>query len=139
MLETLGDDVTPCYSSFEYTEMFLRSANQSTDLENVTSRHHAWWYNTRTKSQGGLRLTEQGYTYIHGVLEFEFLQFDYISILVTSKLILMLDQTIRVPWCHRGDAVGTVMVMKSEISSEIALHENIIRFVTQKYDRLKNR
>ena len=40
-----------------YTKMFLKEWGKSVDLANVRLYKHTWWFNTRTKKEGGLRLT----------------------------------------------------------------------------------
>lgn len=47
-----------------YTKIFLKQAEQSLSEENVQTKLRAWWKNTRTKKDGGLRLTEIGFEFL---------------------------------------------------------------------------
>ena len=44
-----------------YTKLFLKELNKSYNDINVKEYMPLWWQNTRTKGNGGLRLTEEGF------------------------------------------------------------------------------
>ena len=47
-----------------FTSVFLKAAEFEDDDENIKKHKSIWWYSTREKSQGGLRLTEAGLDFI---------------------------------------------------------------------------
>jgi len=47
-----------------YTSVFLKAAGLPDDEESIKKNKALWWYNLRSKSVGGLRLTDQGLKFI---------------------------------------------------------------------------
>ncbi len=47
-----------------FTSVFLKAAGLEDTEENIKQYKSVWWYSTREKSQGGLRLTEIGLDFI---------------------------------------------------------------------------
>ena len=48
-----------------YTKIFLKQLGESIAEHNVKGIMPLWWYNTREKEVGGLRLTEEGLDVVH--------------------------------------------------------------------------
>ena len=81
-----------------YTKLFLRMLGQSTNENNVKAMMPLWWYNTREKASGGLRLTDEGY---ETVLKIELATYDIPfprDMTLTTQVIIFLDQFIDCPY-----------------------------------------
>ena len=81
-----------------YTKLFLRMLGQSTAESNVKAMLPVWWYNTRSKDKGGLRLTDEGYEIIQQI---EITTYDIPfprDMNLTTQVIIFLDQFIHCPY-----------------------------------------
>ena len=81
-----------------YTKLFLRMLGQSTAESNVKAMLPVWWYNTRSKDKGGLRLTDEGYEIIQQI---EITTYDIPfprDMNLTTQVIIFLDQFIDCPY-----------------------------------------
>lgn len=81
-----------------YTKLFLKELGQSTSEENVKAMMPMWWYNTRKKDTGGLRLTDEGFEAIHkiGITTYDI---PYPKDMpFTTQVIIFLDQFIDCPY-----------------------------------------
>ena len=81
-----------------YTKLFLRELGQSTSEQNVKAMMPLWWFNTREKDVGGLRLTEEGF---ETVLKIELATYDIPypkDMPLTTQVIIFLDQFIDCPY-----------------------------------------
>lgn len=81
-----------------YTKIFLKQLNRSTD--DVTTKQFLplWWQNSRNKSSGGLRLTEQGLD-ILSEIDIETYDIPYPRDMpLTTQVIIFLDQFIDCPY-----------------------------------------
>jgi hypothetical protein len=81
-----------------YTKLFLRMLGQSTAESNVKAMLPVWWYNTRNKDKGGLRLTDEGYETIQQI---EITTYDIPfprDMNLTTQVIIFLDQFIDCPY-----------------------------------------
>tara|TARA_B100001287_G_scaffold275642_1_gene283868 strand:+ start:2529 stop:2912 length:384 start_codon:yes stop_codon:yes gene_type:complete len=50
-----------------YTKLFLKELGKSYNDLNVKEFMPLWWYNTRQKTEGGLRLTEEGFKIVNEI------------------------------------------------------------------------
>lgn len=81
-----------------YTKLFLRMLQQSTNDSNVKAMTPVWWYNTRIKDKGGLRLTDEGYEVLQKI---ELATYDIPfprDMTLTTQVIIFLDQFIDCPY-----------------------------------------
>lgn len=82
-----------------YTKFFLKEWGKSTDDANVHLHRHVWWYNTRTKDQGGLRLTDKGLEFLIGILELKDYEIPFAdNIELNPQLIIFLDKFLDCPY-----------------------------------------
>lgn len=82
-----------------YTEIFLRAANRSTDATTVELYKKDWWVSHRTKLTGGLRLTEEGYSFLIKELdlhEHEVPFCDHVEL--CPSIVIYLDQNMSCPY-----------------------------------------
>ena len=81
-----------------YTQVFLKQLGKSTSETNLKTYMPLWWYNTRSKSQGGLRLTDEGYKIVQ---EIDLATYDIPypkEMPLTTQVIIFLDQFIDCPY-----------------------------------------
>lgn len=81
-----------------YTKLFLRESGQSINDQNVKAMLPIWWYNTREKTEGGLRLTDEGYEALKqaGIATYDI---PYPRDMpVTTQVIIFLDKFIDCPY-----------------------------------------
>lgn len=81
-----------------YTKIFLNQLGKSTSDDNVKAMLYQWWYNTRQKDSGGLRLTVDGYEAIKeaGIATYDI---PYPKDMpLTAQVIIYLDHFIDCPY-----------------------------------------
>ena len=82
-----------------YTKIFLKQSNIAISPVTVKQYLPKWWKNTRTKTTGGLRLTDEGYNYMKDTLEVRFfdvhLPRDFVF---NTQTIIYIDQFIDCPY-----------------------------------------
>lgn len=82
-----------------YTKIFLRKLGESDNEFNVKSYKILWWQNPRSKSKGGLRLTDKGYRMLSEDLNISFYEVLYAPDLqFTTQMIIWLDNFIDCPY-----------------------------------------
>lgn len=89
------------------TKVFLRSANISVNEVSVSQYYQDWWQNTR--SDGGLRLTDEGLMFITESLELQTYDVPFPKdFKLTSQIIIFLDKLIDCPyWLGRDHITVT--------------------------------
>lgn len=82
----------------EITEHILKSIGIDSTEARIRKTIPAWWYSTRQKEHGGLRLTEQGFeAFQTAEIKHYRIKFDQ-PIQFTSQLIIWLDNFIDCPF-----------------------------------------
>jgi hypothetical protein len=82
-----------------YTEIFLKAAEHPQDKETVDKLRPVWWFNTRQKTEGGLRLTEQGINFVENEADIKTYSIELPRELTLGPQILIwLDKFINCPW-----------------------------------------
>jgi hypothetical protein len=82
-----------------YSKVFLQSANLTTDAASIKKYRAEWWWNVRSKNQGGLRLTERALKFIHESAEIKTYQIEFpAEFSFTPQVLLWLDQFIDSPF-----------------------------------------
>lgn len=81
-----------------YTMAFLKEGQQELTEEKINESKKTWWYNQRSKTQTGLRLTDTGLKYVDDVqikkYEIEFQG----SVKINSQLLIWLDRFLDCPY-----------------------------------------
>ena len=81
-----------------YTIAFLKEGQQELTKQKISECRKNWWYNQRSKTQTGLRLTDIGLKYIDDVqikkYEIEFPD----SVKINSQLLIWLDRFLDCPY-----------------------------------------
>jgi|SRR5210317_1587212 hypothetical protein len=81
-----------------YTKIFLKEKGLAISDANLKQYMPIWWQNTRNKSQGGLRLTEEGYNTLQEI-GIEVYDIPYPKDMpLTTQVIIFLDQFIDCPY-----------------------------------------
>ena len=81
-----------------YTKLFLKELGKSYSDVNVKEYMPLWWYNTRKKDSGGLRLTDDGFDVINSI---ELTTYDIPyprDMPMTTQVIIFLDKFIDCPY-----------------------------------------
>jgi len=82
-----------------YTKIFLKQAGKSVDEVSLQEVLPVWWQNTRAKSEGGLRLTDDGYLFITEELGLQIYEVPFPKDFeLTTQAIIFLDQFIDCPY-----------------------------------------
>lgn len=81
-----------------YTKLFLKELGKSYNDVNVKEFMPIWWYNTREKTEGGLRLTDEGFDVVRQI---ELTTYDIPyprDMPITTQIIIFLDKFIDCPY-----------------------------------------
>lgn len=82
-----------------YTKIFLKESGKSVTKANIKEYLPLWWQNTRNKSEGGLRLTDEGYRFITEELQLTTYDVPYpANFEITTQILIFLDQFIDCPY-----------------------------------------
>ena len=82
-----------------YTKIFLKQAGISVNDATLTEHLSIWWQNIRTKETGGLRLTDEGYSFVTETLELQVYEVPYPpDFELTTQILIWLDQFIDCPY-----------------------------------------
>lgn len=82
----------------EITRLVLESLGLPADEKRIKQTIPTWWFSTRNKDKGGLRLTEQGFECLQKAdIKCYEIKFDE-PIVVTNELIIWIDQNIDCPF-----------------------------------------
>ena len=81
-----------------YTKIFLKELGKTYNDISVQEYLHTWWFNTRQKDVGGLRLTDQGYEIIQeiGITTYDIPYPREMPL--TTQIIIFLDKFIDCPY-----------------------------------------
>jgi hypothetical protein len=100
-------------SKDRYTTMFLRAANQLHDSDSIKKVRTHWWYSTRDKEQGGLRLTDLGLQFIIEQADIKVYSIKLPpEFSLTAQVVIWLDQFLDSPF-HISKKEITVLSEKS--------------------------
>jgi len=81
-----------------YTKLFLKELGKSYNDLSVKEHMPLWWYNTRQKDVGGLRLTDDGFAVINQI-ELQTYDIPYPRDMpMTTQVIIFLDKFIDCPY-----------------------------------------
>ena len=82
-----------------YTKIFLKQANISIGENTLKEYMPMWWKNTRDKGTGGLRLTDDGLTFIKEKLQLQTYDVAFpVDFNLTTQTIIFLDKYIDCPY-----------------------------------------
>lgn len=109
----------------QYTLLFLKSAGLDTSVDNIKEYGKLWWWNTRSKSYGGLRLTEQGINFVKDPADIKTFEIglprEYHA---TPQTLIWLDQFLESPFYLKN---RTITVISEKAAFELYLFSGDIR------------
>ena len=120
-----------------YTKLFLKEQGKSYNDESVKEFMPIWWYNTRDKSEGGLRLTEEGFDVVNeiGIQTYDI---PYPRDMpITTQILIFLDKFIDCPYYLTN---RSITVTNEKKAVELGLFSGDLRKygLTKAMNRAKN-
>lgn len=101
-----------------YTKIFLRQSGKSITEASIKEYMPVWWQNTRSKNEGGLRLTDEGLQFITEELQLATYDVPYPKDFeLTTQTIIFLDKFIDCPYY-----VGRRSITVTDEKKAIELH-----------------
>lgn len=117
------------------TKYVVSQSGLSTDDKHIRLFIATWWYSTRKKDQGGLRLTEQGFECISKYIKSYKVRFQE-EFHYNNQLIIRLDRFITCPWYLKNKEI---YVFDDKMAIQLVLFGgNIEKFSTAKAKSLKS-
>jgi hypothetical protein len=108
-----------------YTAVFLKSAGKDLNPEEVKKHRLLWWWNVRSKTEGGLRLTEAGYDFIVNQSQIKVYNIDLPKdFSITPQILIWLDKFIESPFYINK---RTITVLKERSAFELYLFSGDIK------------
>jgi hypothetical protein len=97
-----------------YTKIFLQQKEKSTDAANMKHHMYKWWQSHRSKEQGGLRLSEEGFDYLVNELELRSYEIPFTeSIDLSPQTIIFFDRTMDDPYYLTNQSITVFSERKS--------------------------
>ena len=117
----------------EITKRILESMGLDDNNERVRKTIPIWWFSTRQKEQGGLRLTEQGFdTFRNAGIKDYRIKFED-PIYFTNQLMIWLDHFIDCPFYLRNQ---DIYVFSEKMAVQLVLFSgNIYKYSAAKASR----
>lgn len=82
-----------------FTRIFLKEAGYSVNPASIKEYTYKWWQNTRNKSSGGLRLTDEGLRFLQEDIKLSTYHIPYpVDLDVTTNVLIWLDNFIDCPY-----------------------------------------
>ena len=89
-----------------YTKIFLKNANIAIGQNTLKEYMPMWWKNSRSKNFGGLRLTDEGITFIKDKLQLQTYDVPFPNdFTLTTQVIIFLDKYLDTPYYLADDGV----------------------------------
>ena len=108
-----------------YTKIFLKQADISVNPNTLKEYLPLWWKNNRSKNVGGLRLTNDGLTFLQKKLQLKTYEVPFpIDFRVTPQAIIFLDRFINCPYYLADD--GLILTQEKK-AMELMLFSGDIR------------
>ena len=108
-----------------YTKIFLKNANIAIGQNTLKEYMPMWWKNSRSKASGGLRLTDDGITFVKEKLQVQTYDVPFPNDFnLTTQTIIFLDKYIDCPYYLADDGV---IVTNEKKAMELMLFSGDIR------------
>ena len=108
-----------------YTKIFLKNANIAIGQNTLKEYMPMWWKNSRSKNFGGLRLTDEGITFIKDKLQLQTYDVPFHNdFTLTTQVIIFLDKYLDTPYYLADDGV---IVTNEKKAMELMLFSGDIR------------
>ena len=97
-----------------FTKIFLQTKEKSTDKANVKLHLHKWWQSHRSKTEGGLRLSEEGFNFLTTELELKSYTVPFTEpIDLSPQVIIFFDRHMDCPYFLTNSAITVFSERKS--------------------------
>ena len=108
-----------------YTSVFLQQAGLQHDPATVKKYRAVWWWSTREKATGGLRLTEQALEFIEKYVKIKTYKIEFPKeFAFTPQVLIWLDNYIESPYFITK---RHIIVMREKAAFELYLFSGDIR------------
>lgn len=108
-----------------YTKIFLKQWDKSADDVNVQLYKRTWFFSNRSKTGGGLRLTDQGFEFLTDILDLRSYEVPFTAeIELSPQTIIFLDRYIDCPYYLTNQSIT---VFSEKKSFELYLFSDDIR------------
>jgi hypothetical protein len=108
-----------------YTNIFLKAADFDITEETVKNKRMEWWWNVRTKNDGGLRLTDPAMDFIENEAKIKIYKIDFPKdFSITPQILLWLDKFIDSPYYITK---RSITVLKEKAAFELYLFSGDIQ------------
>jgi hypothetical protein len=102
-----------------YTKIFLKAGNIEISDDEIRDRRVDWWWNVRSKEDGGLRLTDQSIKFIETVAKIKTYKIGFPKdFSITPQVLLWLDKFIDSPYYITK---RSITVLKEKAAFELYL------------------
>jgi len=102
-----------------YTRIFLKAANLDISDDEIKNRRVEWWWNVRSKDDGGLRLTDFAIKFIELKSKIKTYKVDFPKdFKITPQILLWLDKFIDSPYYITK---RSITVLKEKAAFELYL------------------
>jgi hypothetical protein len=119
----------------ELTTYVAKESGLPADEKSIKKLIPQWWQNPRTKTKGGLRLTDEGFARFTTQLKAHRVRFDQ-PVEYTNQLIIQLDNFIDCPWYV---SKKEIYVFSEKMAVQLVLFSgNIAKFSSAKAKNLKS-
>lgn len=97
-----------------FTKIFLQIKEKSIDKANVKLHLHKWWQSHRSKNEGGLRLSEEGFNFLTTELELKSYTIPFTEpIDLSPQVIIFFDRHMDCPYFLTNSAITVFSERKS--------------------------
>jgi hypothetical protein len=108
-----------------YTKIFLTQTQRSIDPANVKLHLYKWWQSHRSKNEGGLRLSEEGFNFLTTELELKSYTVPFTDpIDLSPQVIIFFDRHMDCPYFLTNSAI---VVFSEKKSFELYMFSDDIR------------
>jgi hypothetical protein len=108
-----------------YTRIFLSSAGRSADENLIKQFRNIWWWNNRSKLDGGLRLTDAALQFITDEAKIKTYKIDFpAEFSITPQVLIWLDRFIDSPYFITKK---NIVVLKERAAFELYLFSGDVK------------
>jgi hypothetical protein len=97
-----------------FTKIFLQQKEKSIDAANIKHHMYKWWQSHRSKDQGGLRLSDDGFEYLTNELELRSYEVPFTEpIDLSPQTIIFFDRNMDCPYYLTNQSITVFSERKS--------------------------
>jgi hypothetical protein len=97
-----------------YTKIFLQQKEKSVDSANIKHHMYKWWQSHRSKDQGGLRLSDDGFDFLVNELELRSYEVPFTEpIDLSPQTIIFFDRNMDCPYYLTNQSITVFSERKS--------------------------